>query len=131
MSQQKVAIVRQLYSAMNARELEAVAELTDPDVEWTPDRRVGQGQIRGREDNIRFFMDQAEVFEEFRVEPERFWDLDDKVLVFLRTTGRGAASGAGFDIRIGNLWTLRDGLVVGGEGYANRDEALKAAGLAE
>jgi ketosteroid isomerase-like protein len=80
---------------------------------------------------VRFFMDQAETFEEFRVEPERFWDTDDRVLVFLRTTGRGAASGAGFDIRIGHLWTLREGLVVRGEGHANRDEALEAAGLRE
>src|SRR5262245_43012774 len=131
MSRENVEIVRELYSAFNARDAEAMTELTAPDVEWTPDSRVGQRPIRGRENIIRFFMDQAEVFEEFRVQPERFWDLDDKVLVFLRTTGRGAASGAGFDIRIGNLWTLRDGLVVGGEGYANRDEALKAAGLAE
>jgi len=74
-------------------------------------------------------MEQAEVFEEFRAEPERFWDLDDKVLVFVRTTGRGAASGAGFDIRIGHLWTLRDGLLVRGEGHASRDDALEAAGL--
>ena len=74
-------------------------------------------------------MEQAEVFEEFRTETERFWDTDDKVLVFVRTTGRGAASGAGFDIRIGHLWTLRDGLLVRGEGHASRDDALEAAGL--
>jgi ketosteroid isomerase-like protein len=131
MSQENVDVVRQLYSAMNARELEAVAELADPDVEWIPDSRVGQGPIRGRENIIRFFMDQAETFEEFRVETKRFWDTGDKVLVFVRTTGRGTASGAGFDIRIGHLWTLRDGLIVRGEGHANRDEALEAAGLME
>jgi ketosteroid isomerase-like protein len=131
MSQENVEVVRQLYSAMNARDLEAVAELADPNVEWIPDSRVGQGPVRGRGDIIRFFMEQAEVFDEFHVEPERFWDTDDKVLVFIRTTGHGAASGAGFEIRIGHLWTLRDGLVVRGEGYANRDEALEAAGLGE
>jgi ketosteroid isomerase-like protein len=131
MSHENVEVVRQLYQAMDARNLEAVAELADPDVEWIPDSRVGQGPIRGRENIIRFFIDQAETFEEFRVETERFWDTEDKVLVFVRTTGRGAASGAGFDIRIGHLWTLRDGLVVRGEGHANRDEALQAAGLSE
>jgi hypothetical protein len=65
------------------------------------------------------------------LEPERFLDTDDQVLVFVRTTGRGAASGAGFDIRIGHLWTLCDGVVVRGEGHANRYEALEAAGLRE
>jgi ketosteroid isomerase-like protein len=131
MSQENVEIVRRLYSAWNVRDVKAVTELTHPNVEWIPDRRVGHGPVRGGENIVRFFMDQAEPFEEFRVEAERFWDLDDKVLVFLRTTGRGAVSGAGFDIRIGHLWTLRDGLVVRGEGHANRDEALEAAGLSE
>ena len=131
MSQENVEIVRQLYSAMNARDVEASAELAHPDVEWIPDSRVGQGPIRGRDNVARFFMEQAEMFEEFRLEPERFRVTDDKVLVFVRTTGRGAASGAGFDIRIGHLWTLRDGLIVRGEGHANREEALEAAGLRE
>jgi len=131
MSQENVEVVRRLYSAWNARDLKATTELAHPDVEWLPDRRVGQGPVRGGENIVRFFMDQAETFEEFRVEPERFLDKADQVLVFVRTTGRGTASGAGFDIRIGHLWTLRDGVVVRGEGHANRDEALEAAELAE
>jgi uncharacterized protein len=131
MSQENVEIVKAAYVAWNAGDMEALAELADPDVDWIPDSRVGQGPIRGRGNIIRFFMEQAEVFEEFRAEPERFWDTDDKVLVFVRTTGRGAASGAGFDIRIAHLWTLRDGLLVRGEGHASRAEALEAAGLSE
>ena len=131
MSQENLEVVRRLYGAMEARDVEAASELVHPDVEWIPDSRVGQGPVRGRENIVRFFMDQAETFEEFHLEPERFLDKDDQVLVFVRTTGRGAASGAGFDVRIGHLWTLRDGVVVRGEGHANRDEALEAAGLQE
>ena len=71
------------------------------------------------------------MFDELRTEPERFWETDDKVLVFVRVKGSGAASGAGFDIRIGHLWTVRDGVVVRGEGYGDRDQALEAAGLRE
>jgi len=126
-----VEIVRRLYEAMNARELEATSELIHPDAEWIPDSRVGEGPVRGRENVIRFFTDRAEMFDEFRTEPERFWETGDKILVFVRVTGRGGASGAEFDIRIGHLWTLRDGVVVRGEGYGNRDEALEAAGLRE
>ena len=71
------------------------------------------------------------MFDQLRSEPERFWEADDKVLVFVRLRGTGAASGAGFDIRIGHLWTLRDGVVVRGEGYGDREQALEAAGLRE
>ena len=131
MSEENVEIVRRLYEAMNAGELEATSELIHPDAEWIPDSRVGEGPVRGRENVIRFFTDRAEMFDEFRTEPERFWETGDKILVFVRVTGRGGASGAEFDIRIGHLWTLRDGVVVRGEGYGNRDEALEAAGLRE
>jgi len=62
---------------------------------------------------------------------ERLMDADDKVLAFVRITGVGRASGAEFDIRIAHLWTLRDGLIVRGEGYGDRDRALEAAGLGE
>ena len=53
------------------------------------------------------------------------------MIPFVRVTGVGRASGAEFDIRIAHLWTLRDGMVVRGEGYGDRDRALDAAGLGE
>ena len=71
------------------------------------------------------------MFGQLDAEAERFWDKDDKVLVFVRVTGRGQASGAEFEIRIGHLWTVRDGLVVRGRGYGDRSEALEAAGVSE
>ena len=102
-----------------------------PDVEWVSDGRVGEGPIRGLEKVLGFFRDQSEVFDGLHFETERLWDRDDRVLAFIRPTGRGHASGAEFDIRIAHLWTLRDGVVVRGEGYGDRDEALEAAGLSE
>lgn len=77
----------------------------------------GRGGTRpGRENVFRFFVDRAEIFDDLRAEPEGIWGQGDKVLVFVRTTGRGKGSGAEFDIRIGHVGTLRDGLVVRGEG---------------
>jgi len=131
MSEENVEIVRRLYQAMGQRDPETLAELAHRDAEWIPDRRVGEGPIRGRENIIRFFTDRAEMFGELRTETERFWDKEDRVLVFLHVTGSGQASGAGFEIRIAHLWTLRDGVVVRGEGYGDRSEALEAAGLRE
>jgi hypothetical protein len=76
-------------------------------------------------------MDRAEMFGELHLEIERCWEGDDLVLVFLRVGGSGQASGAGFEIRIAHVWTLRDGLAVRGEGFGDRAEALKAAGIEE
>ena len=129
MSEENVEVINRLYRAMDDQDAVAFGDIASPDIEWVPDWRVGEGPVRGREQVIRFFWTRAEVFEELRTEPERVWDLGDRVLVFVRHTGTGASSGAGFDIRIAHLWALSDGVVVRGEGYADRDEALEAAGL--
>jgi uncharacterized protein len=131
MSHLTLETVQRLYDSMNARDPARAIDLADSDVEWIPDSRVAEGAIRGRDNVVRFFMDRAEMFEQLRVEVERCWEKDDRVLAFLRVTGRGQASGAEFEIRIAHLWTLRDGLLVRGEGYGDRREALKAAGIDE
>ena len=130
MSEENIEIVRSLYRAMNGGDLAPVADSAAPNMEWIPDQRVGEGPIRGRENVLRFFTEQIDMLADLRVEPERFWETGNKVLVFVHTTGRGRASGAPFDIRIANLWTLDEGgVVVRGEGFADRSDALKAAGL--
>ncbi|MGH7485629.1 MAG: nuclear transport factor 2 family protein [bacterium] len=129
MSQENVEVVRRVYAAMNAGDPSVVIELAAPDMEWVPDRRVGEGPIRGRDNVIRFFTDRASAFGEFAHEIERAWEQDEQVLVFLLVTGKGATSDAGFEIRIAHLWTLRDGVLARGQGFGDRSEALKAAGL--
>jgi ketosteroid isomerase-like protein len=131
MSEENIEIVRQLYRAMDARDRAAFAELADPDAEWVPDRRVGEGPVRGRDSIIQFFTDRAAAFDEISTDVEQLWESGDRVLVFVRVRGLGEASGAAFDIRIAHLWTVRDGVVVRGEGYGDREEALEAAGLSE
>ncbi|MET0127097.1 MAG: nuclear transport factor 2 family protein [Solirubrobacterales bacterium] len=129
MSQENVEVVRRLYEAMLSQDLEAAAALTHPEAEWISDHRVGDAPVRGRENVIRFFTDRAEMFDDLRIEIERVSETGERVLVFLRLTGTGRASGAAFEIRIAHLWTLRGGVVVRGEGYGDRGEALEVAGL--
>jgi ketosteroid isomerase-like protein len=131
MPQENLEIVRRLYESMNTRDAGGTAELLHPDAEWIPDSRVAEGPVRGRENIISFFADRGEMFHQLLSEIERSWEKDDTVLVFLRVAGSGEASGAGFEIRIGHLWTVRDGLVVRGQGFGDRDQALEAAGITE
>ena len=131
MTQENVGIIHRLYRAMNTKGAEAFNELADPSLEWIPDRRVGEGPVHGREGVIHFFTDQAQMFKDPHLEIERCLDSGNQVLVFVRATGTGTSSGASFDICIAHLWTLSDGVVVRGEGYGNRAEALEAAGLSE
>jgi uncharacterized protein len=131
MPEGNVEVVRALYEAMNERDVERCTALTHSDAEWISDPRLGMAPRQGRDAVLSFFLDQAEMFEDVRIEVERLSDAGDRVLAFIRITAQGRASGAGVDISIGHVWTVRDGLVVRGEGYGDRDEALRAAGLSE
>ena len=129
MSEQNVEIVSRVYEAMNGRDVDRIEELAHPEAEWISDPRLGIKPHRGRDEVIRFFTDQAEMFEELRIEVERLADSGDKVLALIRVNGRGGASGAEVEISVGHVWTIKDGRVVRGEGYGDRDEAVRAAGL--
>jgi ketosteroid isomerase-like protein len=130
-SESNIEIVRRLYEAMNARDVERGAALMHPDAEWVPSGRTGSAPVRGVDAVIEFFTDRAEMFDRMEATVERLWDRDDEVLAFVRLAARGETSGAAVEIRIAHLWTLDDGLVVRGEAYANRDQALAATGFRE
>ena len=131
MSEENVEIVRRLYGAMDARDFDTIAVLAHHDAEWIHDRRVGEGPVRGLENVIRFFADQDEMLAELRVEPERFWETGNRSSSSSTRPAGGRASDAPFDIRHAHLWTLQEGVVVRGEAFGDRDEALEAAGLGE
>ena len=131
MPEESLELIRRVYRAMNARDAESAERLLSDDVEWIPDRRVGEGPIRGRRNVVEFFLDRGAMFDEFRHEVEALRGKEHQVLALVRVTGRGAGSGADFEIRIAHLWTTRNGLVIRGQGFGNRDEALEAAGLSE
>jgi len=129
-SQEHVEVIRRLYEAFNRRELTGELEALDPNFEWIPDGRSFESAIRGREHVLRFLEDQIETLD-LRLQPEKFFEKGDQVIAFIRATGRGEASRAEMDISIAGVWTLRDGMVVRGQAYADRGEALEAVGLSE
>ena len=53
------------------------------------------------------------------------------MLVGATARGRGKQSGVESGWHLWHLWTLREGKIVRGEGFTDRDEALEAAGLSE
>jgi uncharacterized protein len=130
MSKENVEIIRSIYEAFNQRNWARALEPTDADFEWIPDGRSFETAIRGRENVQRFLEDQIETLD-LRVQPEEFFENADQVVAFVRAQGRGQASGVPLDIRIAAIWTFRDGRLVRGEAYAQRDKALEAAGLSE
>jgi ketosteroid isomerase-like protein len=129
MSQENVELVRSLYEGGGDRG--RLLALAHPDIVVDASRRVFNPTTHVGTDGLRrMFAEADEVWEEFRVEPLEFIDAGDRVVVMVRTVGKGKGSGAEARQHSAQIWVLRDSLVVRWEvGYADRHEALEAAGL--
>ena len=128
---ENVELVRTVYDAFNRRDWGEAFRFADPDFEFSIQRGPNAGVHRGREEVQGMLEDQASAFDRWEIEPEEFFERDDLVVAFVKFLLRPKDSDAEFEIRIGTLWTIRDGTVVSADGFPEREEALKAAGLAE
>jgi ketosteroid isomerase-like protein len=129
MSQENVEIVRGAIDAFNRRDLEAWEALSHPDVEvdWSASRGLEAGVYRGHEETDRFLRT-FETFERVVLEPERFIDAEDSVVVpnTSRFMGREGIETVAWSALV---YELRDGRVERIRLYQDMAEALNAAGL--
>jgi ketosteroid isomerase-like protein len=138
MSEENVEIVRQVIEALN-RDGPAGAVSTDffaDDVvfDGTQSGIPGVSVFRGI-DSVRGFFekDWFAVFpiEDWEIHMDEPLDSGDRVIFTSHQRGRGAASGAGTALTLGNIFTLRNGQVVRIQIFQRPSEALEAAGLSE
>jgi ketosteroid isomerase-like protein len=129
MSQANVEIVKRMTDAFNLRDVDAFAELAASDFEWFPamDRLVEGGTYRGRGGIEAYFEAVSGTWEEFRLLPDEFRDLGDRVLWLGRVEGRGRSSGVRVDTPLGTVVEFRDGKVLRLRGFLDHGEALRAA----
>ena len=133
MSEENVEIVRQFAECWGRLDWEGMAALADPGVEMHATvGGVEEGHVRHGVDEIRRDYETVEeAWDEHRIELEKLIDAGDPVVVFHREYQRGRASGVELEIDAAVIVDLRDGRIVRVQGYMNRAEALKAAGVYE
>ena len=131
MSQENVEVVKQALDAYVRRDLDAVAALSDRDVEVDWSRSVGWigGVYRGIDEVVRFYTDYLmEVFDAVGLEAQAYTSAGDSVVVpnVVRLRGR-----QGIEVTARNtlVFTLRNGKLARICLYQDIGEALKAVGL--
>jgi ketosteroid isomerase-like protein len=132
MSQDQVERLRRGYEVLNT------TSAVDPDL-WAPDVEFVQVAEAGAAETVfhgpagaaQAVRDMTEVFDDFHVEPERFIDLGDRIVVFVRLRGRARGSGVPIDVPFTHVATFRGTRVTRWCAYAHREEALRAVGLGE
>jgi ketosteroid isomerase-like protein len=135
MAQENVEIVRRIYAVLDQGNDEAFWNLVSPDfVADFSRRQINPTVLRGRDQARAFGEREREIWEDGRVdwEPEQLLDAGDKVLAFIRTGGRGKASGVRVEARVWNVWTFLGSEPVEWTYFGDdRASAFEAAGLEE
>ncbi len=120
---------RTAYEAFGSGNLEQLKEGFAEDAEWvTSDELPLGGVTRGRDEILGNFAQIPNYWSEFSVEPERFLDCGDAVVV--TGTQRATGESGSFESPFMHLLEYRDGKVVRGEFHGDTAKALKALGSA-
>jgi ketosteroid isomerase-like protein len=130
MSQENVENIRQGFDAFNRGDLDHVLDQMSEDVVTYRGTPLGD-TFYGKDGFLDAATDWVEGFAAWSVIPEEFIDADDHVVVRVRQEARGEQGGAPVTAMFWFMYTLRDGRIVRLGMYADRDEALEAAGLRE
>jgi ketosteroid isomerase-like protein len=132
MSDANVELVERLIDAFNRRDVDAFAEITTPDFEWSTSMMAVEGEIFwGREGIETYFERMRDAWDEFRGLTDEVRDLGERVLWRGRLEGRGRVSGVPVKAPLDILYDFHDGRISRMHSYLDHDEALRAAGLPE
>jgi ketosteroid isomerase-like protein len=129
-SQRNIEAVEHLFEGWAQGDRPGRSDLLDPNIEYVnPDGAIEPGVRKGIEAFMAVMDSVFEAWTFWRMYPERFVDIADKVAVVIRYEAQARSSGITVDGRESALLTLRDGKIVRYEWFHGPDDALKAAGL--
>jgi ketosteroid isomerase-like protein len=132
MSQENVISARQNLDAFDRRDRAAFLALRHPACEVVPDDRWPEaGVISGREAAWDFYLSVAEALGMDSADAEFVDAGGNKVVGHRAAQARGQASGANVVFGYSVVITFREGKIVREQWFADRAEALEAAGLSE
>jgi ketosteroid isomerase-like protein len=135
MSQENVEAFKRFADANNRRDVEALLEELDPDVEWHSAvlRSLrGEATVHRGHDGVREMLrDLYEAFSEFQVEFSEIRDLGDRVVAVGRWITRGEESGVETTPPLAAVVDFKNGKAIRVRSHLDPKEALESAGLRE
>jgi uncharacterized protein len=126
-------LVRGAYEAFARGDVPAVLALIDDRCEWLEAEHSTYwpgGPLVGPQAVLQgVFLRLAEDFDGFAVTPRRIVDAGDTVLVEVRYTGTGRATGKALDAQAAHVWDLRDGKAVRWQQYVDTLQLADVTGV--
>jgi len=128
--EQAIGALRDAYAAFNRGDIAAAAEALDPQIEWIePAEFPGGGTYQGQAGAKAYLTQSRASVADVRSEPERFIPAGDRIVVFVHARVRAHDSDVWQDIRLADVFTFRNGKAVQMRAFADRQEALRWAGM--
>jgi ketosteroid isomerase-like protein len=130
-SPKPIDVVNGVQAAYEQGDEASALALIAPEVEWIepegfPGADTWHGRDGVRKAMARFWGTWADPVSEYR----DMQQIENRVFVCLHIRARGRESGAPGEFDVFQVWTIRDGMAARVEHYLDRDNALRAAGLA-
>ena len=130
--QENVEIMRAWIDAFNRGGIEETMRYLDPKIEWTTTSTyLEAGTYHGHEGVRQWMRSAFAEWESLRLEPERFIDAAEQVVIPMQITVRAKQTGTPSAFAFTTLAELQGGMIVRIRNYTNQAEALEAAGLSE
>jgi ketosteroid isomerase-like protein len=130
-AQQNIDIARRFNDRWGERDWDGVLDCIHPEFEfdWSESRSPWSGVYKGHEALRRFWNDQQEAWFRFNIEIVEAIELDpERIVTATVVRGRGRGSGINLEATGAMLWTIRDGAILSGKLFQNKEEALEGAG---
>jgi ketosteroid isomerase-like protein len=133
MSQENLDLLMRAFEYVN-RTGEILPEAGHPDFVWdvtTFRGAIMPGTFVGVEEINAWLAEWLEGFADWSLDLEEVFDAGDQVVTFVRQKATARQGGPEVEMGVAQVWTFRDGLIARMEMYADRSEALEAAGMRE
>jgi ketosteroid isomerase-like protein len=132
MSQENVETIRRTLEAFNRADKAAWLADHDPDVVMIPARQWPENApVRGADAVWDFYLAATDTWDEGSTQIGEVIGSGDTLVVNNRRDARGRASGANVEFSYWTVVTFRSGKPARYEWFADRAEAVEAAGLSE
>jgi ketosteroid isomerase-like protein len=135
MSEENVEVFKRGLEAYNRRDLDAMLEMVDPDVEFHAVLQVALGGeavvYRGYDGARDMVRDLDETLAPLHIDISEIRDLDDVLVATGSLRGRGTESGVDIESPYGLVVEFRHGKAIRIRDFLDPKQALEAVGLSE
>jgi uncharacterized protein len=124
-----MATLKDAYEAFNRGDIDAAVAGLDPEIEWSePAEFPGGGAYHGREAVKGYLTQSRAPWAEGSSEPEQMIPAGDRIVVMVHARFRAKGSEAWQDVKLADVYTVRNGKIVAMRAFADREEALRWVG---